>query len=139
MDAILALLLQMQMERHLAKDAVKAPQLAPAILELAQHYDVDAELVMKIIIVESRGRSGAYNARTKDTGLMQINKSTAWLYGFSDACLKNWICNLEAGIIILSDMQRFKSYRPCTYNVGPRWHLKKTACNKYENKLTSIK
>ncbi len=129
----------MQMQPHLAKDSIKAPQLALAIVQLSQQYEVDEQLVMRIIIVESRGRAGAYNSRTKDTGLMQINKSTAWLYGFKDSCLRNWRCNLEAGIIILSDLQEHKKYRPCTYNTGPRWEKKITSCRKYESKLALIK
>jgi soluble lytic murein transglycosylase-like protein len=138
METILALLMQIQLQKHLAKDAVKAPLLAQAIVATSAHYGVDEQLVMQIVVVESRGREKAFNKRTKDFGLMQINKATAALYGFKESCLMNWRCNLEAGIIILRDLQDYKKYRPCTYNVGPRWAKKEKACHRYEKALALI-
>lgn len=139
MDSILTLLLQMQLQRNLAKDSVPAEQLAPAIFQLSKEYEVDPELVMRIVIVESKGRAKAYNKRTKDYGIMQVNKSTAWLYGVKESCLLDWRCGLEAGIMILSDLQDYKNYRHCTYNVGPKWKNKPTACMAYEARLEKVK
>lgn len=139
MDGVLILLLQIQLMKHSAKDAVAPEQLAPAVYKLATEYEVDPELVVQIIIVESRGRAAAYNAKTHDYGLMQINSNTAWLYGFSKQCLLNWRCNLEAGIQILADLQEHRHYRHCMYNVGPKWDKKERACKVYEAKLASIK
>lgn len=139
MAEIVTLLLQLQLLKHSAPGAVAAEPLARAVYKLSEQYDVDPELVVKIIIVESKGRAGAINKKSSDYGIMQVNKSTAWLYGFSNECLMNWRCGLEAGIIVLSDLQDSKKYRHCSYNTGLKWEKKITACRKYESLLALVK
>lgn len=125
---------------HSAPNAVPAKQLVPAIVRAAARHNVPAELLTRIVMVESRGVAGAYNAVSDDRGLMQINAVTAKAYGFMPKCLKNWKCNLDAAAIILSDMRKLDGFRECVYNVGPRGRLEKykAACERYEQKLASL-
>lgn len=131
MELILALLMN-----NLAVNSVPAAKLAPAILQVANKYNVDPILIAKIIVVESRGREKAINKQSSDYGLMQINVNTAKSMGISDRCLMNWRCNLDAGAKILS---RFN--RPCRYNVGTTKVLagkRLQNCIRYERKLASV-
>lgn len=125
---------------NLAPDAVPVKDLAKEVLKVSRAHQVDPLLVARIIVVESRGRANAKNSRTDDYGLMQINKATQIAYGVSDDCMKDWKCNLDAGVKILSDMLKMKGSRPCMYNVGPRGRFEKykTACEKYEVKIASV-
>ena len=130
MNTILALLIA-----NSAPGAVPPHALAAEILLVAQEYDVEAETVARIIIVESRGLERAYNKHTKDYGLMQLNANTMQLYGISMHCAMNWKCNLHTGALILSHTKRV-----CQYNVGTG-SLKGTRlknCLRYERKLASL-
>lgn len=125
-----------QLKKHGAKDMVNPKELAPAILYMAQYYDVDYTTITQVILVESRGREGAFNKRTKDYGLMQVNAHTAKAYEADTGCLFNWRCNLRLGVEILSVAKRL-----CHYNLGPR-HLTVTRMRKcliYERKIASVK
>lgn len=135
MELIMALLLN-----NLAPNAIPVKQMAPAIMEVANKYSVDPVLLVRIIVVESRGLEHAYNSKTKDYGLCQINVNTASSMGIPKACLMNWRCNLDTAGRILSELKRHKHYRDCTYNLGPKGHLPKysKACGVYERKLASI-
>lgn len=123
-----------------APKAVPATQLAPAIRYAARRHGVDPVLLARIVMVESRGVAGAYNAKTQDHGLLQINEQTRRAYGFSRWCMSQWQCNLDAGAIVLRDLLKMRDSRPCVYNVGPRGRLPRyeTACLTYEKKLVTL-
>lgn len=125
---------------HSAPNAVPAKELAPAIYQAAAKYGVDPVLLTKIVLVESLGVPGAYNAKTADHGLVQINEATRKAYGISLACVRNWRCNLLSASRILADMLKMDRSRPCMYNVGPRGRLPQyaTACLRYEKKLDMV-
>jgi len=130
MDMILALLLT-----NLAPGSVPPHDLAAEIVLVAEQYDVDAETVARIIIVESRGMPYAYNKRTKDYGLMQLNARTMQLYGVKMHCAWDWRCNLRTGALILSHTKRV-----CQYNVGtaPLHGTLLRNCLRYEKKLANL-
>lgn len=127
---ILALLLT-----HSAPGSVDAHRLAPAIIAVSAKYNLDPELVTRIILTESRGRANAINLKTEDYGLMQINIKTATAMGVSKQDLMVWQKNIQIGAKVLSQMDRI-----CRYNVGtaklqgPRLER----CTKYERKLASF-
>lgn len=125
---------------NLAPGAIPVPVLAPAIVQTAAKYDVDAKMLARIVVVESGGRADAFNASSDDHGLVQINSKTAALYAIKPSCLKDWKCNLDASALILSDLMRMKGARYCFYNLGPRGRLEKyrSACERYETKLAAF-
>lgn len=129
-DTILVLLIA-----NLAPGSVPAPALAAEIKLISEQYDVDAETVARIIIVESGGRPGAYNKKTKDYGLMQLNAKTMQLYGVKVSCAWDWRCNLRTGALILSHTKRV-----CQYNVGtaPLHGTLLRNCLRYEKKLANL-
>lgn len=104
-----------QLERHLAPGAVPADELAPLLRQKALEYEVDPDIVVRIVLQESRGLEKAINRRSHDYGLMQINRRTARSYQVGPKCLMNWKCNLEAGIRILSEVPHGDV---CRYNIG---------------------
>lgn len=123
-------------EQHLSRFGV-TQEYTNYLIGAAKEYKVDVMLLTKIMLLESMGKLQAVNKRTSDYGLMQINKSTAKLYNINSNCFFNAKCNIYAGAMILSDLSRYKKYRPCMYNLGPRVlkgdRLKK--CLSYERKL----
>lgn len=136
------MLIMMLLIKHSAPGAVPAKQLAIEIQRVSDRFEVDSLIVTKIVLTESGGREGAYNARTHDYGIMQINERTAASYGFTKACLRNWRCNLRAGAKILSDIDSWsKDGRVCRYNVGSGVlkQDKLQKCLHYELKLANIK
>lgn len=103
------------LKKKASPKAVPPKQLAPAILRASTKYRLDYKLLTAIILVESRGVSLAYNSKTKDHGLGQINETTARAMGVSRACLYNWECNLDAAARVLSG---FKPHEYFRYNCG---------------------
>lgn len=119
---------------HAAPGAVQPQELATAILQESSAQGVDARLVARIMLQESRGKANAYNRRSRDSGLMQINEKTAQGANISSACLQNWRCNLRQGVKLLA-----KANRPCAYNLGNAGSKKwPKSCIKYELKLASF-
>lgn len=129
-EVVLALLLS-----HSAPGAVPAEQLATEILRVSNQYSLNPVQVAQLVMTESRGLASAYNARTRDTGLMQIHDTTAYAYGADDACLKVWRCNLAIGAKVLSELNRL-----CRYNVGtgPLVGARLRRCEAYEQKVASF-
>lgn len=125
------------LKRNSSKKAVPPAILATEIKRLSDAYGVSPYTIARIILVESRGLPYAYNKRTNDYGLMQLNSHTMKAYGITKRCALTWQCNLEAGIMILSEIS---DGRICRYNVGSgklkTEKLKR--CLKYEHKLASI-
>lgn len=124
-----------QLIKHGAKDMVNPVQLAPAILHMSQYYDVDYKTITQVILVESRGRESAYNKKTHDYGLMQVNARTARDYNANIGCLFNWKCNLRVGVEVLRNAKRV-----CNYNLGNS-HLtvkRMRKCLRYEKKIASL-
>ncbi len=132
--------IEQTLKRNSDKKAVPAHLLAPEIKRLSDEYGVSPYTIMRIVLVESRGIPSAYNARTNDYGIMQINGRTMKAYGISKRCALAWKCNLEAGIMILSEMQSITGYRVCMYNLGPkgRFKVNHLPCKRYETKIASI-
>lgn len=128
--------IEKQLMKHGAKDMVNPKELAPAILHMAYFYDVDYMTITKVILVESRGRESAYNKKTHDYGLMQVNARTAESYEAGIGCLFDWQCNLRLGVEILSNAKRI-----CNYNLGnSRLSAKRMRkCLIYEKKIASVK
>lgn len=129
--------IEQTLKRNSNKKAVPAKELAPVIIRLSELYDVDPMVITRIIMVESKGLAKAYNKRTNDYGLMQLNGRTMKAYGITKQCALTWQCNLEAGIRILADIS---DGRTCRYNVGSgKLHKQKLVrCLRYERKLASI-
>lgn len=124
--------IESKLKRHSSPKAVPAKVLAPVILKLSRTYNVDPLLVVRIILIESRGIEKAYNKHSNDYGIAQIhlrgkNKTKA-----NVACAMNWQCGLEMGIKILA-----KAHRPCAYNQGNKVR-NIILCHTYERKLASL-
>lgn len=122
---------------NVAKGAVSTQELAEAIYLEGKEAEVSTDLITRVVLVESRGIASAYNEKSKDYGLMQINERTALAYKINKKCLEQWRCNLRVGVHILRDM---RMHRPCAYNVGPsrsKTHVK--LCLTYERKLANLK
>lgn len=122
------------------KGSVRPPveQLAPKLLKGWQQQRISPSLLMAIMAVESKFDVAAFNSRTKDVGLMQINARTAQAMKVSDACLLAWDCNLEVGIAIAA--YSLKRGNICRYNVGTG-QLKgkrKLNCEIYLAKLKAV-
>jgi len=134
MDTLLALFLTFNSPK-----AVPAKALAEHVEKVSKNANIDPVLLAQIIIVESKGVPYAYNKRSKDHGIMQINNATARSMGLSRKCLYSWKCNVEAGALILSSLKRNGKLQACHYNTGPKGHIKKpTACKKYQSKLDYV-
>lgn len=125
---------------HAAPQSVPAEELAAEIMHAAEKTGVDAILLTRVVLVESRGVPSAYNRETIDHGLMQINERTRISAGITPWCVKQWRCNLHAGAKILAGMLRMRNGRECVYNLGPKGRLPQyeAACKKYEAKLASL-
>jgi soluble lytic murein transglycosylase-like protein len=91
---------------------------------VALKHGLSSDLYLNIIRVESNFKPHAYNNRTQDVGLAQVNKHTARAFGLNLIRLKHdYKYNLNAGAIILADFRRRYEARnprlwPCRYNVG---------------------
>lgn len=120
--------------------AVPSHELATAIVSESARWNVDPILVTSIIVVESGGRPGAFNAKSRDYGLMQINHKTATAMGINTECLMNWQCNLKSGIKIVTMLQKHKSFEPCMYNTGAAGSKRNNGknCLHYQQKLDKI-
>lgn len=122
-----------------AAKGVDVNELSSVIKHESAVAKVDPVLITRLVLLESRGLAHATNKKTGDHGLLQINKRTAMAYKLHNSCLYNLQCNLRAGIRILKDMQKWKNYRVCCFNVGRRLDDKKKACESYIKKLNSFK
>lgn len=94
--------------------------------QVAEEYKIEPALFHAIISVESQWNMNAYNARSKDIGLAQINERSARLHSFDLQRLKTdpWY-NLRAGAYILADFKkRYGKREPnnwfVRYNLGAR-------------------
>lgn len=115
----------------------KAPapfETAVLIVNIAREEKVDAMLLTKIVVIESRGNPSAINKRTKDYGIAQINLKAHPQVTYK--CAMNKACGLRAGAKILA-----KTKRPCQYNTGRAKfnEARLQKCLQYERKLASIK
>lgn len=122
-----------------AAKGVDVNELSSVIKHESAVAKVDPVLVTRLVLLESRGLRHAYNKKTRDSGAMQINRHTAAAYGLHSKCLYDTRCNIRAGIRILKDMQKWKNYRVCSFNVGRNVDAKKEKCYAYERKLNSFK
>ncbi len=128
-----------QLARHASKQSVPLHALAAQVQRMAKKYDLNQQELLRVILHESKGVENAYNERSDDYGLMQINRATADERHISLECLLDWKCNLEAGAQILSDLHDQKDFRICLYNVGKHgYNKKKKRCLAYEGKLSLL-
>lgn len=93
-----------------------------AVFRAAQKYKVSPMLLEQIIRVESSYKLAAYNKRTKDYGLMQINEYNVRQYKLNKTrLLNNAYYNINYGAKILAGIQAkygHESMWVCRYNVG---------------------
>lgn len=122
-----------------AAKGVDVVELSAAIKHEAAVAKQDPVLITRLVLLESRGLAHAHNKKTADHGLLQINKHTAKAYKLNSKCLYDMRCNLRAGIKVLKDMQKWKNYKVCSFNVGRHVDRKKKACESYIKKLNSFK
>jgi soluble lytic murein transglycosylase-like protein len=124
----------------------------PTLLELnfrraAYKHGLDIDLLIAVGRIESGLDQAAYNALTKDLGIMQINSTTALGLGLDLERLRTDAAyNVEAGALILAYFKaRYAASEPqawpCRYNVGTRKLVGRRAqlCAKYLKKLTKLK
>ncbi len=123
-----------QLRRKASPKAVPAHLLAPVILRASLKYGIHYRLLTSVLLLESRGVEKAYNKRTKDYGIGQINIKTAHAMGLTMTCLMNYECNVYASAKIISTIDDGKV---CRYNVGTGNLLGRLLhnCEKYERKI----
>lgn len=122
--------------QKLARNAVPIKDLAPEIVRLATEVGLSPQLLTAVVLQESGGVALAYNAKSHDHGLMQINQRTAIGLGLTVKCLYDWRCNLRVGARLLAE-----GARPCSYNVGKYRRIEGgwlDRCNKYETSLALL-
>lgn len=126
-----------QLKRKASPHAVPAKILAPVILRASLKYGINYRLLTSVILLESRGVASAYNKKTKDYGLGQINIKTAKAMGLSMTCLLTIECNVYATASIISTIN---DGNICVYNLGTRRliGLRLIKCNAYERKIASM-
>ncbi len=126
-----------QLKRKASPKAVPAKELAPVILRASLKYGIDYRLLTSVLLLESRGVAAAYNKKTRDYGIMQINVKTAHAMGLSMTCLMNYKCNIDAGAKIISTIDDGKI---CRYNVGTGNLLGRLLhnCARYERKVAGM-
>lgn len=101
-------------------------RLSNAICDSAKKYGVPPEVLTSVLSVESRFKVRAYNKRTKDYGIAQINQRNIEQLGLEKSrLLKDLEYSVDSGALILSWF--FKTYSNvepekwvCRYNVGTR-------------------
>ena len=117
------------------------------LLSVAEHskqYSVDPYLVTSILLVESGGKIDAYNERTKDYGLMQINEYHIKRGLDKKRLLSDPDYSIKHGVRILAYFKRFRGAEPqtwyCRYNVGTgkmiKGRLKR--CLRYKRKVDRV-
>ncbi len=124
-----------QLRRKASPKAVPAHLLAPVILRASLKYGIHYRLLTSVLLLESRGIASAYNKRTKDYGIMQINVKTARAMGLTMTCLMDYQCNVYAGARILSEIN---DGLICRYNMGTasvRYGKRLIMCQAYERKV----
>lgn len=113
------------------------PSLAPKIMVAAHKHGVSSRLLASIVAVESKFQPRAYNRRSKDYGLGQINIKSLFARGRSPNLVYNIEYNLDLSALILAEKQKRFATRElnwyCRYNVGTGKMRGKvlTNCEKY--------
>jgi soluble lytic murein transglycosylase-like protein len=130
----------------LSKERDKAGEIDKEIKKVAKEYKLNYELFYAILKVESNLNQKAFNPKTLDYGIAQVNEQTAKLYNLNLKLLKsNRLYNLNAGAKILADLKlKYEKKEPltwyCRYNIGTGLLVKKAAkCIKYLNKIAKEK
>ena len=110
-------------------DIPLSQELIEHIWDMSLKYDIEYELIVSVIAVESNFNVDA-KSKTSDYGLMQINKvNHGWLkeqFGFTD--FVDPYQNIEAGCIILND---------CIYNM-PDYHQALMAYNMGQSRAKNL-
>ena len=115
-----------------------AAEIDSDIAKVATEYKLDPVLFNAIIAHESNFELDAYNHKTQDFGLTQINIKTARAYKFDTKKLQtDKLYSLRAGAKVLHDFKLRYAKREsltwfCRYNVGTRqYETVKKNCLKY--------
>lgn len=102
--------------------APPAPALAERLVLIRKMYNIKPDLMLAIMGHESAFNPKAYNKKTRDFGIMQINIKTAQAYEINKGCILDWECSLVAGAKILSDFKTRYSKKESEwyirYNIG---------------------
>jgi soluble lytic murein transglycosylase-like protein len=109
----------------------------------ALRHGLSPGLYLAIVTHESRLDLQAYNTKTHDTGLAQVNRQTAKTWKLDALRLKHdYKYNLNSGALILADFRRRYESRepktwPCRYNLGskPIVGPRLAACLRYLDKI----
>ncbi len=122
-----------------ADEGLKAQASAIAI-----EYSLDPTLFVALVELESNFQVGAYNSRTMDYGLTQVNAYNVRAMGLdADRLLTDPQYNLRAGAQILAWFKRVYAPREplwfCRYNVGtgPMGPKRQSNCLKYVKLLNN--
>lgn len=123
---IVALILLCSQSQIVDAGVYKAPPqtLKQIIIKAAKRHGIEPSLYLAIVKVESNFQVDAYNLKTADYGLSQVNRKTAKRYRLDLVrLLKDPAYNANAGALILADFKRmYKHKEPktwmCRYNVG---------------------
>lgn len=124
--------IEQHLARHLGADAVKPKLLAPAIYLTAREYNISQDLLVRIIVVESRGLEHAVNNKSSDYGMFQIHIVNGDVKRIE--CAMHWRCAIHLAAEILASARR-----PCSYNLGNVGSKRNPkTCFSYERKIASI-
>ena len=81
--------------------------LSESIILFAKKYDLKPNILTAIIRQESNFKMGAFNKKSKDFGLTQINVKTIGNFNFDkNKIMTNIPYSIEAGAIVLSDFKK---------------------------------
>lgn len=125
------------------KQLLNNPILEAHFLEASRRHKLDPVLLASIAILESSLVLDAYNAKTQDHCMLQINTKTAKSLKLNTKRLKTDLAYcINAGAKVLSWFKRtYQTSEPyawtCRYNTGTRLRPGK-ACFKYLKKLDKI-
>jgi soluble lytic murein transglycosylase-like protein len=109
---------------------------------IASQHDLDPELFVALIEVESQFKVGAFNARTRDYGLTQINEYNVKALNLDRRrLLTDPAYNLNAGATVLKYFKRRYAHKEklwyARYNCGTFTGTFKSKCVKYANLINA--
>jgi soluble lytic murein transglycosylase-like protein len=101
----------------------------------ADYYNIDRKLVYAIIMVESSGNIHVKPSKTKDYGIMQINRVNVK----DHRIYSDYKFQILYGVAILQQLKA-KRYRVCRYNlgIGPMTPQRERFCVKYSARLKNF-
>lgn len=126
-------------------DCLKVPYSPKLVSKVATKYGLEPKMLIALVELESSGNQYAYNKKTKDYGLLQVNQIHLGK-GENPLCLmRDARLNLERGTKILVYMQKRYASRErdwmCRYNLGTRTLIgaRYDLCVKYIRRYNAIR